>query len=154
MVLIKNPHGIVRRLMRNAGDGPLPALALRVQDRARERVRDFLSEDGFREHRLYVLEVAGSHPHIKIGYSADPWARLNQHIGAMNRWYHTLIRAHVSEPLDDKLSGMEAEEQAHSFMRKLYPVTAPRAREAFMGTDFKFGKTCVDIAVNLTKYSA
>lgn len=140
--------------MRNAGDGPLPALAMRVQGRAREEVRAFLSEDGFREHRLYVLEIAGSHPHIKIGYSSDPWGRLTQHIGEMNRWYHTLIRAHVSEPLSDKRSGRQAEDRAHSFMRRLYPAAAPSSRETFMGTDFSAGTACVDVAVSLTKYPA
>ncbi|MGW7018072.1 hypothetical protein ACWGGS_01620 [Streptomyces decoyicus] len=29
-------------------------------------------QHGFREHRLYVLEFAGRHPHVKIGYSSDP----------------------------------------------------------------------------------
>lgn len=140
--------------MRNVGDGPLPLLALRVQERAREEVRELLSADGFREHRLYVLEVAGSHPYIRIGYSSEPWARLTRHIGEMNRWYHTLIRAYVSEPLNDKHSSKQAEDQAHSFMRKFYPVAAPRSRETFMGTDFNAGKTCVDVAVSLTKYPA
>ncbi|MFJ6146204.1 hypothetical protein ACIQH7_21645 [Streptomyces anulatus] len=130
----------------------MPALAMRVQDQAREEVRAFLSEDGFREHRLYVLEITGSHPHIKIGYSSDPWGRLTQHIGEMNRWYHTLIRVHVSEALSDKQSGRRAEDQAHTFMRRLYPAAAPSSRETFMGTDFNAGTVCVDVAVTLTKY--
>ncbi|WP_328905027.1 hypothetical protein OG230_19685 [Streptomyces sp. NBC_00234] len=154
MVLIKNPRTLARRLMRNTGDGPLPLLALRVQKRAREEVREFLSEGGFHEHRLYVLEVAGSHPHIKIGYSSNPWVRLTQHIGEMNRWYHTLIRVHVSEPLSDQHSGRRAEDRAHGFMRRLYPAAAPSSRETFRGTDFKAGAACVDVAVSLTNYPA
>ncbi len=35
-------------------------------------MREFLYENGFREHRLYVLEFAGRRPHVKIGYSSDP----------------------------------------------------------------------------------
>ncbi|WP_255303773.1 hypothetical protein [Streptomyces sp. F-7] len=140
--------------MRNVGDGPLPVLALRVQARAREEVRETLSEDNFQGHRLYVLEVAGRHPHIKIGYSSDPWVRLTQHIGEMNRWYHTLIRAYVSEPLEDKDSGRRAEDMAHRFMHRLKYVTAPNSREMFIGTDFNAGRACAAVAVSLTKYPA
>jgi hypothetical protein len=139
--------------MHHAGDGPLPVLALRVQDRAREEVREVLSADGFDEHRLYVLELAGSRPRIKIGYSSDPWGRIAQHIRQANQWYHTLIRAHVSEPLHDKDSGKQAEDTALAFMRRLYPEAAPSSREFFLGTDFRAGKTCVEVAVSLTNYT-
>lgn len=66
-LVIKNPRALARRLMRSAGDGPLPVLAQHVQERAREEVRTLLRDTGLREHRLYVLEIAGRYPCIKIG---------------------------------------------------------------------------------------
>lgn len=80
-VIIKKPRSLARRLMQEAGSVPLPVFALRIQDRARATANDFLREHGYREHRLYVLEIAGHTPRIKIGYSSAPWERLARHIG-------------------------------------------------------------------------
>ncbi|MGW3720215.1 hypothetical protein ACWD8L_24345 [Streptomyces sp. NPDC005133] len=98
--------------MRTPGYGPLPLLAQRAQDRARQSARELLAAAGFRAHRLYVLEIAGRHPRIKIGYSFEPWRRLNQHIAEANRWQSAVIRVHLSDALSDKDSAKDAEAQA------------------------------------------
>lgn len=134
--------------MRSAGDGPLPVLAQRVQERAREEVRTLLRDTGLREHRLYVLEIAGRYPCIKIGHSSDPWQRLGQHLAEMNSWQHSLIRAHISDPLSGRDAAKRAERQAHDWMRKHYPLRN-RSLETFRGTDFTAGTVCVDTAVSL-----
>ncbi|MFM9572193.1 hypothetical protein ACKI1I_27985 [Streptomyces turgidiscabies] len=145
-VIIKKPRSLARRLTQEAGSGPLPVFALRIQDRARATANDFLREHGYREHRLYVLEIAGHTPRIKIGYSSAPWERLTRHIGEVNRWQHTLIQAHFSDALPDKATAKSAEQQAHAFMSKFYDCV-PGSPEMFVGSDFRAGKTCVETAV-------
>lgn len=136
-----------RILMRDIGNGPLPDSIRRVQAEARESVRAVLAETGFRGHRLYVLEVAGRHPRVKIGISEDPWARIARHVADMNRYQYALIRAHVTDQLPDRLTAERAETQAHKWMSKLF--AAPSSAEEFMDGDYYFGTVCADTAVAL-----
>ncbi|MEU3299768.1 hypothetical protein ABZ729_08090 [Streptomyces sp. NPDC006678] len=136
-----------RLLMKDIGIGPLPECVQLVQAQAREHVRADLAESGFRHHRLYVLEIAGRHPRVKIGISEEPYGRIGRHISEMNRWQHALIQAHVTDPLPDQLAARRAEVRAHAWMGKFFAT--PHSAEEFMDADYSFGKVCADAAVAL-----
>lgn len=60
----------VRELLRAAAVFPPPAIVRRLQHRILSRVDDEL--DGTDHPRLYVLEIAGTVPRVKIGVSTTP----------------------------------------------------------------------------------
>ncbi|MFF7543341.1 hypothetical protein ACFZCU_06855 [Streptomyces canus] len=127
-------------------EAPLSPMIRRHQERVLSRVCNVLVSTGIRCQRLYVLEVAGPIPRVKIGRSNDPWVRIRQHVTEMNRYQYGLVDAHVTDPVDDLASITRAEVEAHTWMGKHYkPIT----REEFRDADYEFAMLCADIAVQL-----
>lgn len=99
---------------------------------------------GARGHRLYVLEIAGPIPRVKIGRSDDPWVRIRRHVTTMNGYQYGLIDAHVTDAVDDLLSVTRAEAQAHLGVGKRYTSIT---REEFREANFTFAVTWADFAI-------
>jgi hypothetical protein len=125
-------------------EAPLPHSVRRHQARVLSRVGDDLLATGATNQRLYVLEIAGPVPRVKIGRSNAPWVRIRQHVTDMNRYQYGLLDAHITDPLDDLLSITRAEGQAHVWMGRHHkPIT----REEFRDGDYALAVLCADIAV-------
>lgn len=141
---LKELQAEVRELLCAAAVFPLPAVVRRLQLRVLSRVDDEL-ENADRP-RLYVLEIAGAVPRVKIGVSTNPRTRVRQHVTEMTRYQHGLVDAYVTAPLGDSRAADRAEGQAHRWMRKLF---APIGTEEFAYGDFDFGVVCADQAVRI-----
>ncbi|MGW4025742.1 MULTISPECIES: GIY-YIG nuclease family protein [unclassified Streptomyces] len=125
---------------------PLPQPVVRLQRRLRDRVRDELLDTGAVGHRLYVLEIAGPNPRVKIGRTEKLWTRIDQHLREMNRYQYGLVDAHLTERLPDDRALGRAEAQAHAWMTRHYqPVT----REEYANADYDFAVTCANAAAGL-----
>ncbi|MER6149327.1 GIY-YIG nuclease family protein [Streptomyces hirsutus] len=127
-------------------EAPLPLAVRRHQQKVLTRVRDVLASTGAEGHRLYVLEIAGPIPRIKIGRSSDPRARIREHVHEMNSYQYGLIDAHVTDPVDDLLSITRAENEAHIGMGKRYERIN---RELFRDADFLYATLWADLAVTV-----
>lgn len=125
---------------------PLSSAVRHHQRRVLTRVRDVLASTGTKGHRLYVLEIAGPIPRIKIGRSKDPWARIRDHVHEMNSYQYGLIDAHVTNLVDDLLSITMAENEAHTGMGKRYERIN---QELFRDADFLYAKLWADLAVTV-----
>ncbi|MPY61961.1 hypothetical protein [Streptomyces spongiae] len=112
--------------------------------RVLSRVVDEL--EGADRPRLYVLEIAGAVPRVKIGVSTHPRTRVQQHVTEMTRYQHGLVDAYVTAPRGDHLAADRAEGQAHRWMRKIF---APIGTEEFAYGDFDFGVVRADQAVRI-----
>ncbi|MFF7362331.1 hypothetical protein [Streptomyces sp. NPDC008125] len=108
-------------------------------------MRQELVDTGARLHRLYVLEIAGPNPRIKIGRSKNPWGRIPQHLREMNRYQYGLVDLHLTDSVPAHAIE-RAETQAHRFMTKF---GTPIAQEEFTNSDFASAVTCADIAAML-----
>lgn len=134
----------VRELLRAGAVFPLPSVVRRLQHRVLSRVDEELGGAG--RPRLYVLEIAGAVPRVKIGISSNPRARVRQHVTEMTRYQHGLVDAYVTDPLAGPVAADRAEGQAHRWMRKIF---APITREEFAHGDFAFAVVCADQAVRI-----
>jgi len=124
---------------------PLPRPVIRLQRRLLDRVRDELLDTGGVGHRLYVLEIAGPTPRVKIGRTENLWTRINQHLREMNRYQYGLVDAHLTERLPDRAI-RRAEAQAHAWMARHYqPIT----KEEYANADYDFAVTCANAAASL-----
>ncbi|SCE34320.1 hypothetical protein GA0115237_111986 [Streptomyces sp. ScaeMP-6W] len=124
---------------------PLPRPVIRLQQRLLRRLGDELMDSGALGHRLYVLEIAGPTPRVKIGRSKDFWKRIHQHLREMNRYQYGLVDAHLTELLPDRAIE-RAEAQAHAWMARHYqPIT----REEYAHADYDFAVTCANAAAGL-----
>jgi hypothetical protein len=129
-----------------AGAGaPLPSSVRLHQERVLDRVHDVLAGSGIGQ-RLYVLEIAGPVPRVKIGRSNHPWARIRQHLAEMNGYQYGLIDAHLTTEAHDLRSITRAEAEAHTGMGKRY---TPIGREAFRDADFTVASLWADVGVLL-----
>ncbi|MFF4205716.1 hypothetical protein ACFYZ8_34270 [Streptomyces sp. NPDC001668] len=134
-----------REILLAGATAPLPWKVRRHQDRVLDRVHDALAGAG-KGQRLYVLEIAGPIPRVKIGRSNDPWVRIRQHVAEMNGYQYGLIDAHLTTAVDDLLSITRAEAEAHVGVGKRYkPIT----REAFRDADFMVASLWADVAIQL-----
>lgn len=131
-------------LLSGAG-APMPSAVRRHQQRVLTRVRDVLASTGT-GHRLYVLEIAGPIPRIKIGRSNDPRTRIRDHVREMNSYQHGLIDAHVTDPVDDLFSIRQAENEAHTGMGKRYERIN---QELFRDADFLYATLWADLAITV-----
>ncbi|MEU3904187.1 hypothetical protein AB0F20_10245 [Streptomyces goshikiensis] len=134
-----------RAILLAGAPAPLPQTAVRLQRRIRSRIGDELLTTGPAGPRLYVLEIAGPNPRVKIGRTEQLWKRIDHHLREMNRYQYGLVDAHFTERLP--AWAMErAEAQAHDWMARHYqPVT----REEYVNADYGFAVTCADAAVGL-----
>lgn len=129
-----------------AGAGhPLPSIVRLHQERVLDRVHDFLTSTG-KGQRLYVLEVAGPIPRVKIGRSNNPWVRIRQHLAGMNDYQYGLIDAHLTTAVDELLVITRAEAEAHIGMGNRYTRIG---REAFRDADFTVASLWADVGVSL-----
>ncbi|WP_097873452.1 GIY-YIG nuclease family protein [Streptomyces sp. ms184] len=95
---------------------------------------------------MYVLEIAGPNPRVKIGRTQNLWKRIDQHLREMNRYQYGLVNAHLTEPLPDERALKRAEVQAHAWMARYYqPIT----REEYAHADYEFAVTCANAAAGL-----
>lgn len=132
-----------RAILLAGAELPLPSAVQRHQERVLDRVYNVLASTG-EGQRLYVLEKAGLIPRVKIGRSNDPWARIRHHVSEMNSHQYGLIDAHVTDPVDDRLSIIRAEGEAHIGMGKRYErITSEEFRDA----DFVTATLWADISV-------
>lgn len=132
-------------LLSGAG-APLPPAVRGHQHRVLTRVRDFLTRTGIKGHRLYVLEIAGPIPRIKIGRSNNPRARIRDHVNEMNSYQYGLIDAHITDAVDDLFSITQAETEAHTGMGKRYVRIS---QELFRDADFSYATLWADLAVTV-----
>lgn len=99
-------------------------------------------------HRLYVLEIAGPCPRVKVGASRDVVRRIKEHIGEMNNSQHGVLDAHVTDALDNARAVSRAEAEAQHFMNKFF--TPMRSREHFTDADFFQAIVIANVAVGLS----
>jgi hypothetical protein len=135
-----------REILLAGAEYPLPPTVLRHQDRVLERVYNLLADTGTGCHRLYVLEIAGPIPRVKIGRSNDPRGRIRGHVATSNCHQFGLIDAHVTDPVDDQLSAQRAETEAHIGVGRRHKPMAG-SREIFPHADFTFASLWADLAV-------
>ncbi|WP_055527418.1 hypothetical protein [Streptomyces graminilatus] len=121
-----------RAILLAGAELPLPAAVQRHQERVLDGLYNALASTG-EGQRLYVLEKAGPIPRVKIGRSNDPWKRIRHHVSEMNSHQYGLIDAHVTDPVDDRLSISRAEVAAHVGMGRRYQRIT---REEFRDADF------------------
>ncbi|MDX2407357.1 GIY-YIG nuclease family protein [Streptomyces microflavus] len=137
-----------RAILLASAAAPLPQPVLQLQRQLRDRVFDELLDTGAARHRLYVLEIAGPNPRIKIGRTQNLWKRIDQHLRDMNRYQYGLVNAHLTEPLPDERALKRAEAHAHAWMAQHYqPIT----KEEYVHADYDFAVTCANAAAGLTR---
>ena len=130
---------------------PLPPPVVRLQQRLRVRVRDELLDTDAAGHRLYVLDIAGPNPRVKIGRTENLWKRIDDHLREMNRYQYGLVDAHLTEPLPDERALKRAEAQAHVWMARHYqPIT----REEYAHADYDFAVARLHLLRPIRKPSA
>jgi hypothetical protein len=132
-----------REILLAGAGAPLPSKVRLHQERVLDGIHDVLARTG-KGQRLYVLEIAGTIPRIKIGRSNNPWVRIRQHVAEMNGYQYGLIDAHLTTAVDDLLSITRAEAEAHRGMGKRYTTIAS---EAFRDADFTVASLWADVAV-------
>ncbi|MGC0337839.1 hypothetical protein [Streptomyces sp. SLBN-8D4] len=101
-----------------------------------------------RGHRLYVLEVGGRYPRVKVGASENVWRRLKEHIAEMNLWQHGLLDAHVTDPMPNGFARKGAEDEALRFMGSFFQRMS---REHFAEASFRDATVIADVAVQLNR---
>ncbi|WP_328505139.1 hypothetical protein [Streptomyces sp. NBC_00391] len=117
-----------------AGTVPVPAVALRCQQRVATRVRDQVEQEAKDGARLYVLDFAGPAPRVKIGRArstAHLVRRIQRHLREKNKHGYALIDARVTPLAADVV---RAEQRALRWMSHAYQVV-PRTREEFLDAD-------------------
>lgn len=99
-------------------------------------------------HRLYVLEIAGPCPRVKVGASRDVVRRIKEHIGEMNTWQHGVLDAHVTDSLGNARAVRHAEAHAQRFLNRFF--TPMMSREHFTDADFFQATVIATVAVGLS----
>lgn len=134
-----------RAILLAGAPAPLPQPVIRLQRLLRDRISGELLDTGAVGHRLYVLEIAGPNPRVKIGRTENLWKRIDQHLREMNRYQYGLVDAHLTERLPDRAIE-RAEAQAHAWMARHYqPIT----KEEYANADYAFAVTCANAAAGL-----
>ncbi|WP_406364413.1 hypothetical protein [Streptomyces sp. NBC_00645] len=133
-----------KTILMAGADTPLPHAVVRHQQRVFARIDRDLAATEPRSHRLYVLEIAGPIPRVKIGRSEDPRVRIRGHVSEMNSYQYGLIDAHVTSRASDKLAITRAEGEAQRGVgRRFKRITS----ETFRDADFTIAVMWADIAV-------
>ncbi|MER5615871.1 hypothetical protein [Streptomyces sp. NPDC002215] len=130
-----------RAILVAGAPAPLPQHVMDLQERLLGR----LLGTGAVGCRLYVLEIAGPIPRVKIGRSQNFWKRVNDHLREMNRYQYGLVDAHLTERLSDRAIE-RAEAKAHGWMSERYRSIT---KEEYANADYGFAVTCADAAAGL-----
>lgn len=100
---------------------------------------------GTAERRLYVLEIVGPNPRVKIGRTEHLRRRIGDHLREMNRYQYGLVDAHITEPLPARALP-RAEALAHAWMARPYRAIT---KEEYADADYGFAVNCANAAVGL-----